>query len=47
MPKSDPKCEDNNLSKYIFGHCYDKIYSGHTAFTLMAIIIAYKFKFVI
>jgi len=41
LPSSDNDCDisDQSLSSYVFGHCHDKIFSGHIAFTLLATLI--------
>ena len=46
MPSSDKECDPHNISIYnvIFGHCSDKIFSGHTAFTLLIVLVAYNFN---
>lgn len=48
IPSSNPKCSTikENLSwkNYISGHCFDKIFSGHTAATLLLIMIARKYN---
>lgn len=43
VPSSDPNCNTNEagIFKYISGHCFDKIFSGHTACTLLLVLIAY------
>ena len=43
VPSSDPDCETNKLGifKYLSGHCFDKIFSGHTSLTLLLVLIAY------
>lgn len=43
IPSSDPDCETNKLGifKYLSGHCFDKIFSGHTSLTLLLVLIAY------
>ena len=48
LPSSDETCDSNNLNNYnmIFGHCNDKIFSGHTAFTLLAVLIAYTYGYI-
>lgn len=48
IPSSDPNCQNNikelSLKNYIFGHCFDKIFSGHTALTLSLILTLQKFN---
>ena len=48
IPSSDPKCatikENLSWKNYITGHCFDKIFSGHTAATLSLILIARKYN---
>ena len=46
IPSSDPDCETNQLGifKYLSGHCFDKIFSGHTSLTLLLVLIAYDKK---
>ena len=46
IPSSDKECDPNNISIYniIFGHCSDKIFSNHTAFTLLALLVIYEFN---
>ena len=43
IPSSNVRCinKDNDLNQYIFGHCFDKIFSGHTAATLLLVLIAF------
>ena len=43
VPSSDPNCNtsETGIFKYISGHCFDKIFSGHTACTLLLVLIAY------
>jgi hypothetical protein len=47
MPPSDPTCNPHNLDIYniLFGHCHDKLFSGHTTFTLLCILIAYQYGY--
>jgi hypothetical protein len=47
LPK-DKKCKDDSFgwSNYIFGHCYDKIFSGHFASVLLVLLIAYDQKLI-
>jgi len=44
IPSSNVKCTsmERGIFKYVFGHCFDKIFSGHTAATLLLILIAYN-----
>ena len=48
IPSSDPKCatikENLSWKNYITGHCFDKIFSGHTAITLTLILVAKKYN---
>ena len=43
LPKSDENCKQNKLKNYnlFFGHCYDKMFSGHAALTLLALLTLY------
>ena len=43
IPSSNVRCinKDNDINQYIFGHCFDKIFSGHTAASLLLILIAF------
>ena len=43
MPSSDPNCDINKkgILKYITGHCFDKIFSGHTSLTLILVLVAF------
>ena len=43
VPSSDPQCNTKEVGifKYISGHCFDKIFSGHTSLTLLLVLIAY------
>lgn len=47
-----PACElnccklKNDLLYYIFGHCNDKIFSGHTSLSLILVYLIYKYKLV-
>jgi hypothetical protein len=47
LPK-DKKCKDDSfgLINYIFGHCYDKIFSGHFASACLVVLIAYDQKII-
>lgn len=42
IPRSDIKCNQYELNSYnlLFGHCYDKMFSGHVSLTLLAIFVA-------
>lgn len=42
------KCniEKNNFFQYIFGHCNDKIFSGHTSISLILVYLIYKYQLV-
>ncbi len=46
IPSSDKECDPHNITIYnlIFGHCSDKIFSNHTAFTILAILVIYNFN---
>jgi len=46
IPKSDVTCDIKNfqLHHLLNGHCNDKIFSNHTSFTLLAVLVAYKFN---
>lgn len=46
IPRSDITCNPYSIGIYniFFGHCYDKIFSGHTAFTLLCVLVSYKYK---
>jgi hypothetical protein len=46
LPKSDINCNNDKLSSYnmVFGHCYDKIFSGHVAYTLLALLVARSYN---
>lgn len=48
IPSSNPECDAINkelsLKNYLLGHCFDKIFSGHTALTLSLILVAQKFN---
>ena len=48
IPTSDKTCDPHNFTTYnlFFGHCSDKIFSGHTSFTLLTVLVMYKFKIV-
>ena len=50
IPSSNPKCdtikENLSLKNYILGHCFDKLFSGHTAFTLSLIFTAKKYNLI-
>ena len=47
MPSCDVECNPHNLDIYnvFFGHCHDKLFSGHSSFTLLACLIAYKYNY--
>ena len=46
IPSSNPECDKINSKlkfyHYIVGHCFDKIFSGHTSLTLLLVLIAYN-----
>ena len=45
LPAQSKKCENkNNLLTYLNGHCIDKIYSGHTALSLLVVLLYYKYN---
>jgi len=46
MPRSDIECNQSELKNYnlFFGHCYDKMFSGHVALTLLSLLILYHFN---
>lgn len=49
VPSSDPNCnleKELTLKNYLTGHCFDKIFSGHTAITLTLILVAVKYKLI-
>ena len=47
LPKSDKLCKiAPTIMNYISGHCYDKIFSGHTLFTILAVLIMSEFKII-
>jgi len=48
VPKSDTTCDMKEISFSVLfnGHCNDKIFSNHTSFTLLAVLIAYKFDII-
>lgn len=48
IPSCDKNCNPHNLTLYniFFGHCHDKLFSGHNAITILSIITAYKFKLI-
>ena len=48
LPKSDKHCSIKlrGYFPYIRGHCFDKIFSGHTTFTLLSILTALKFNLI-
>lgn len=43
LPK-DKNCNDNHIGLYdiLFGHCYDKIFSGHMSVIIMTSFLIYK-----
>jgi hypothetical protein len=44
LPKSDINCKQTStIYSYIFGHCHDKIFSGHVALTLIALLLIKKY----
>lgn len=43
LPK-DKSCNDNNSMNIIFGHCYDKIFSGHFSSMILLSLILYKYS---
>lgn len=47
MPSCDENCNPHNLNMYnvFFGHCHDKIFSGHSTFSLLAVLVAYKYNY--
>ena len=50
LPSSNVNCKYfqnfDSISTYITGHCFDKIFSGHTAATLLLIFSANKFNLI-
>jgi hypothetical protein len=40
------KCKSYGLYKYINGHCIDKVFSGHTAISLILILQYYRYNIV-
>lgn len=48
MPRCNLKCKQDKMTIYnlIFGHCNDKIFSGHTAFTLLTILVANHYRLI-
>lgn len=50
MPSSNPNCKYytnfNSIYSYTLGHCFDKIFSGHTAATLLLILSANKYNLI-
>ena len=43
IPSSNINCNTNiTFQSYITGHCFDKIFRGHTSFTLLLVLIAYN-----
>jgi hypothetical protein len=47
LPK-DKSCDDNlfNINNMIFGHCYDKIFSGHFATVFLGSLYLIKYKYI-
>lgn len=47
LPKNE-NCNDSyfNITNLINGHCYDKIFSGHTATAFLIVLLLYKYGFV-
>lgn len=45
LPK-EKHCDDSELtiSNFVFGHCYDKIFSGHFSMITLIMLILLKFK---
>ena len=40
---SDGKCDTSlNIKSFLFGGCFDKIFSGHTSFTLLITLMYYR-----
>ena len=50
MPSSNPNCKTyfnfHSIQTYITGHCLDKIFSGHTAATLLLVIVAHRYNLI-
>lgn len=50
MPSSNPNCKYytnfSSIYSYTLGHCFDKIFSGHTAATLLLILSANKYNLI-
>ena len=50
LPSSNPNCKYhinfNSIYTYTLGHCFDKIFSGHTAATLLLILCANRFNLI-
>jgi hypothetical protein len=45
LPKSDNNCYQNmTIYNYVFGHCYDKVFSGHVALTLIGLLLIHKYN---
>jgi hypothetical protein len=47
LPK-DKNCDDNsfNINNMFFGHCYDKIFSGHFAIVFLASLYLFKYRYI-
>jgi hypothetical protein len=44
LPKFE-RCDTTfDIRNFLLGGCYDKIFSGHTAFTLLIVLVAYNFN---
>lgn len=50
MPSSNPYCKYytnfNSIYTYTVGHCLDKIFSGHTAVTLLLVLVAKEYNLI-
>ena len=47
LPSQTSKCKNNlGLLRYINGHCIDKIFSGHTATSLIIILMYHKYNII-
>jgi hypothetical protein len=50
LPSSNSNCKFytnfNSIYSYTLGHCFDKIFSGHTAATLLLILCANQFNLI-
>lgn len=42
LPKHKKCNDDININTFIFGHCYDKMFSGHFAFVFLFSLIVYN-----